>query len=132
MNSTVLATAAVAAFGTSMGLLAQSNVPPLDHVPWASLASSSGMIVAMGIALRYVTLRQTATEEAVNKSNVAHTESIKLLYTTHTESIKLLYEKHVEQLTKLLQQEKDEGKQDRELLRATLESLAQVINKLAK
>lgn len=121
MNSTILATAAIAAFGTSMGLLAQSNVPPLDHVPWASLASSSGMIVAMGIALRYVTLRQTATEEAVNKANVAHTESIKLLY-----------EKHVDQLAKLLQQEKDEGKQDRELLRATLESLAQVINKLAK
>ncbi len=121
MNATVTMTAAVAAFGTSMGLLAQSSVPPLDHIPWASLASSSGMIVAMGVALRYVTIRQTVTEEAVNKANTAHTESVKLLY-----------EKHVTQLNELLQQEKAEGKQDRELLRVALNGLTQALDKLAK
>lgn len=106
-------------FGTSLMMLAQT-VPGADlQVPWSSLVGQGGVIVAMGIGLRYTTLRQRDAELAQNVARDAHITSVKTIY-----------ESHNQQLVKLLEEEKEEGRVDRELFKAAIDNFTQALRKL--
>ena len=120
MTPETLITLAAGTIGSAVVMLSQ--VPPVpEAIPWTSLLGQGGVIVAMGIGLRYTTLRQREAETA---QNVARD--------LHIASVKTIYEAHNTQLTRLLQEEKEEAKVDRELFRSAINTFTEALAKLDK